>query len=129
MRRWMLIALLLTGCASGGMLGEPRETVLRDVNPADISQERVLYFGEGNVMMYSTFGEFAGDKVALGATATPGWDDWSDQLKSRTEVGVTTVVERTPEARAGRGRTTATIWYFWDEDDRLIASLREDWDD
>lgn len=124
-----LFLVLLAGCSSGpeSMIGESKRDVLTDVDVADITTDRGMSFGAASLHMYANFGEFANDKVGLGGELTPSLEDLSDELKSRTEIGFTTVMERTDEARAGRERSTATIWYFWDDNDRLVATLREDW--
>lgn len=121
--------LLMAGCSSSpdSMIGESKQDVLADVDVADITTDRLLVFGADSLDMYANFGEFLNDKVALGGELTPGLDDLGDDLKGRPEIAFTTVMERTDEARAGRESSTATIWYFWDEDDRLVATLREPW--
>lgn len=124
-----LLSLMLTGCSSGpeSMIGESKRDVLADVDVADITTDRGMSFGVASLDMYANFGEFVNDKVGLGGKLTPSLEDLSDELKSRTEIDFTTVMERTDEARAGGERSTATIWYFWDDNDRLVATLREDW--
>ncbi|MEZ5991446.1 MAG: hypothetical protein R3E76_03750 [Planctomycetota bacterium] len=125
----MFAMMLLTGCSSGpdSMIGESKQDVLADVDVADITTDRMLVFGADSLDMYANFGEFLNDKVALGGELTPALEDVDADLKGRAEVAFTTVMERTDEARAGRESSTATIWYFWDEDDRLVATLREPW--
>jgi hypothetical protein len=126
---WLVVVLSLTGCSSGPQydLGEPRKEVLAGVDVADIVADRAMLFGTGDVVEYSNFGQFAEEKLAQGGDWTPDWRNWSDELKGRTEVRYTTVMERSDEARAGREPADATLWYFWDENDRLLAMLREDW--
>ena len=125
----MFAMMLLTGCSSGpdSMIGESKQDVLADVDVADITTDRMLVFGADSLNMYANFGEFLNDKVALGGELTPALEDVDADLKGRAEVAFTTVMERTNEARAGRESSTATIWYFWDEYDRLVATLREPW--
>ena len=111
----LLLLALLAGCSSGpeSMIGETKQDALADVDVADITADRSMEFGEASLGMYANFGEFANDKVALGCKLTPALDDLSEALKARTQVGFTTVMERTPQARAGRESATATTWYFW----------------
>lgn len=130
MRKLLLLPLLLfaaCGSTRTSLIGEPKAHVLADVDISDITSERDLEFGRSSVEMYSNFGEFIEDKLAMGAEVSPEFGDWSDGLKGRAFVSFTTVSERTPEARAGDGRSTATVWYFWDDRDHLLAILREPW--
>ena len=126
---WVVGLLLLAGCSAGpkAMLGETRQEVLTGVDTADITVDRGMEFGKGNVAMYANFGAFAEDKAATGGKWTPHLRNWSDELSNRTSVRFTNVVQRTEEARAGNGEAEGTTWYFWDENDRLIAMLRENW--
>lgn len=128
-RLWLIGLLLLAGCTASPkhMLGDPRAEVLAEVDVSDISADRGMAFGKGDVAMYSNFGQFAEDKLAMGGDWTPDWRNWSDELKGRAEVRFTTVQERTAEARAAGEGSTATVWYFWDENDCLLAILRETW--
>lgn len=129
MRRLLLFTLLLAGCTAGPQysLGDPRKDVLTGVEAADIVADRAMVFGTGDVVKYSNFGQFAEEKLAQGGDLTPDWRNWSDELKGRGEVRYTTVMERSDDARAGREPADATLWYFWDENDHLLAMLREDW--
>jgi hypothetical protein len=128
---WIVGLMLIAGCSAGprAMLGETREDVLAEVDVADITVDRGMTFGEGNVSMYADFAAFAEDKAVTGGSWTPHLRNWTDELSSRTFVKFTNVVERTVEARAGNGEAEGTTWYFWDEDDRLVAILKEDWHD
>lgn len=125
----LLPVLVLVACGSTqtSQIGEPKAHVLADVDISDVTSERDLEFGRSSVEMYSNFGEFIEDKIALGGEVTPDYDRWSDDLKRRGNISFTTVTERTAESRAGDGRSTATVWYFWDDRDRLLAILREPW--
>ncbi|MHC4839428.1 MAG: hypothetical protein ACYTDT_00505 [Planctomycetota bacterium] len=78
--------------------------------------------------MYEVLGDFLSDKVALGGELTPDLDDLPDEVYDRSFVEFTTVMERTDEERAEGARSKATVWYFWDDDEKLVAILRENWD-
>ena len=122
-----VLVLVLSACGSS-QLGNTRDDVLRDVDVENITSEREMTFGSGMGGGYSSFGEFAEDKIATGGEWTPSLGSWDDELKSRSEVSFTTVSEREYNEEARRyDPSTATVWYFWDEEDRCIAILREPW--
>ncbi|MDC1142669.1 hypothetical protein OAU50_06230 [Planctomycetota bacterium] len=124
----LLIGLTLGGCSSGSQIGQHRDVILADIDYVD-QQDQTRGFGEGrSAAMYESLGDFLADKVSLGGMLTPELYDLPEDVSSREFAAFTIVTERTDEERAAGARAKASVWYFWDDDDKLIATLREDWD-
>lgn len=123
-----VLALFVTACGSS-RLGESRAEILRDVDVENITTDREMTFGSGLGSGYKNFGDFAGDKLVSGGEWTPDFGAWSKSLKAREVVWFTTVSQREYNEDERRYEPSAgTVWYFWNEDDRCIAILKEPWD-
>ncbi|MCF6227368.1 MAG: hypothetical protein L3J82_01715 [Planctomycetes bacterium] len=121
-----LLALTMVGCGSS-QIGQHRDVVLAEI---DFSEQQDHYrgFGDDSAAMYARLGDFLSDKVALGGELTPDYDDLPEEVANLDHVEFTTVLERTNQERVDNERAKATLWYFWDDDGKLIAILRESWD-
>lgn len=121
-----LLALTMVGCGSS-QIGQHRDVVLAEIDYSE-QQDHYRGFGDDSAAMYARLGDFLSDKVALGGELTPDYDDLPEEVADLDHVEFTTVLERTNQERVDNERAKATLWYFWDDDGKLIAILRESWE-